>query len=331
MRISLVTVTWHSSPWLARLLPTLDGVDEVVVVDHSEDPAETRRLRDLPVQRLVTQENRGYGGGLNRGVQEASGEILLLANPDVRLAPGAVEALARLVTEPGVGAAGPMLLWAEDRPWQLPHSAHHTWFREWAASRFPRLARRLYLRQMDLAWKAASPAVVPVIGGAVMATTRAVFEASGGFDERYFLFFEENDWCLRLRRRGLRLMVEPRAKVFHAWCHAIRNAAARHHTRSLDLYRRAHFPAWYLSRFPEPPAPGTPALPPAAGAGCTAGDELLLVSSPLCIPAARLVAPRPSGDAAEFLPGSLPPGRYHLVRRSGRRLERLSSLEARPA
>lgn len=327
MRISLVTVTWHSSQWLSRLLTTLDGVEEVVVVDHSEDPAESRRLRELPVHRLVEQPNAGYGAGLNRGVQEASGDVLLLANPDVRFGPGTVERLARLATQPGVGAAGPMLVWTEERPWQLPHSAHHTWFREWAAARAPRLARHLYLRQMDRAWKAASPVPVPVIGGAVMATTRSVFAASGGFDERYFLFFEENDWCLRLRRRRLRLMVDPGARVFHDWGHAIRDAAARHHLRSLDLYRREHFPTWYLARFPEPPAPGTPPLARAAGPDCRAGDELLLVGSPLCIPAARLVAPETMDDAAGLVPARLQPGRYHIVRRRGGRLERLTSLE----
>ncbi len=330
MRVSLVTVTWHSSRWLNRLLTTLEGIDEVVVVDHSEDPAEAKRLRELPVQRLVEQPNAGYGAGLNRGVQEASGEVLLLVNPDVRFAPGAVEHLARLATQPGVGAAGPMLVWSEESPWQLPHSAHHTWFREWAAARMPRLARRLYLRQMDRAWRANSPAAVPVIGGAVMVTTRAVFAASGGFDERYFLFFEENDWCLRLRRQHLRLMVEPKATVFHDWGHAIRDTAARHHVRSLTLYRQEHFPTWYLAWFPAPPSPGDPPMAQAANPACRAGDQLLLVGSPLCIPAARLVAPRTVEDASQLVPAGLQPGRYHVVRRLGGRLERLTSLEVGP-
>ncbi len=326
MRISLVVVGWHSAPWIERLLPTAAEADEIVVVDHSEDGAEAARLRELPLTRLVLQANRGYGAGLNRGAREAAGDVLVLANPDVRFAEGTIGRLAALATRPGVGAAGPAILWTPERPWQLPHSAHHTWVRELLAARLPALARRVYLRQMDRAWKAAVPAAVPVLGGAVIVTTRAVFEASGGFDERFFLFFEENDWCLRVRRAGGRLLVDPGAAVYHEWGHAIGDAAAAHHARSLDRYRRLHLPRAWVARHPTPPAVREPRLREGSGPGCEAGDELLLVTSARCDPAARLVARSSTEDVASLLPESIHPGRFMVVRRRGS-FERLRTVE----
>ncbi len=324
-----MTVGWHSAPWLERMVGSAEGVDEIVVVDHSEDPAEARRLRALGAGRVVTESNTGYGAGLNRGVRESSGEILVLANPDVQFAPGAIERLAELATRPGAGAAGPLLLWTRERPWQLPHSAEYTWFREWVASALPRLARRLALGELDRVWKAGGPVHVPVIGGAVLVTTRARFEASRGFDERFFLFFEENDWCRRLRAAGSKLLVDPEAVVYHDWGHAIGESAAGHHLRSLALYRRLHFPAWYLRRYPEPPVPRDPPLRQGQGPGCSEGDELLLVTSPRCAPAARLVVDQGVADVADLVPESAQPGRYLVLRRTGRRLQWIRTIEHR--
>ncbi len=73
-KTSLVVVNHHGSSDLARLLEVIDGIDEVVVVDHSEDEDEAANLHKLPVHRVVVQSNSGYGAGLNRGVREASGD-----------------------------------------------------------------------------------------------------------------------------------------------------------------------------------------------------------------------------------------------------------------
>ena len=327
MRISLVTVTYRSAVWLERLLPTAGGVDEVIVVDHSEDEAERRRLAALPIDRLVVQPNRGYGAGLNRGVRESSGDLLLLVNPDVRFAPGAIERLAGLAARPGTGAAGPQLLWSERYPWRLPHSADYTVPLEWSMARCPRFARALYLHRMRRIWSAAAPVAVPVLGGAVLTVLRERFEATGGFDERFFLFFEENDWCRRLRRLGYRNLVDPGAVVHHDWGHATGSAGGEHHARSLERYRRLHFPRWYLRRHPAPPSPAEPPLAGGEGPGCPAGAELLLVTSTLAIPAAWRVVERPVADVETLVPPDAGPARYHVLRRRGSRVERIRTVE----
>ncbi len=284
MTVSLVVVGYHSSDAIARLLGSREGVDEVVVVDHSEDPEEYERLKALPVDRLVSQPNLGYAAGLNRGVREAGGDALLLANADIVLLPGAIEALAHAASTPGLGAVGPSVLWDEAGRWRLPQATPTTWQRELGARLAPRRTARAEHRRQLALWRADRPTSTAVVSGTLMATTRAAFTASGGLDERFFLFFEENDWCLRLRRAGLAVLVEPAARVVHAVGHSVGAAEAEHYPRSYRLYRRLHFPGWYLQLAPEPLAPAVPAGRAPAGPPA-APCELLLSPSPTLVPA----------------------------------------------
>ena len=196
----------------------------------------------------------------------------------------AVEALADAASTPGVGAAGPSLLWDDACRWRLPQAATRTWRGELTARLAPQRAAHAEHRHQLALWRAARPTSTAVVSGTLMATTRAVFAASGGLDERFFLFFEENDWCRRLRRSGLAVLVVPEARVVHAVGHAVGAAEAEHYPLSHRLYRRLHFPGWYLRFVPEPLAPAVPARP-AASAPPTAPCELLLSPSPTLLPA----------------------------------------------
>ncbi len=284
MTVSLVVVTRFSAAELAGLLATRDGIDEVVAVDHSEDDDERGRLERLPVDRLICQPNAGYAAGLNRGAREASGEVLLLANPDLELAPGAAAALARAASSPGVGVAAPALLWDHEGRWRLPQATHHTWRAELAGRFTPRARTRAWHRRQLALWRASTSVATEVVSGTLMATTRAVFEATGGLDEGFFLFFEENDWCARVRRIGLAVLFVPEARAVHAVGHAVGRTEPEHYHRSLARYRRLHFPAWYRRLVPRPLPPAAPP-PPSAAAPPSAECELLLSPSPTLVPA----------------------------------------------
>lgn len=310
--VSAVIVAYRSSAYLPALLASLEGVAEVIVVDHSEDAVEAATLGALGVDRLVVEDNRGYGAGLNRGVRESTGDVLLLLNPDVVLRPGAVAALRAAVLTPGVAAAGPILEWDEAGRWRLPHSPPLEWRAELRARLAPRAATLSYLRHELALWTAEKPVTTPVIGGAVMATTRDAFVASGGFDERFFLFFEENDWCRRLAARGGRLLITPAARALHPYGRAIGAAAAVHFEHSLELFRRLYLPPWYLRLFPRPPRPATPRWPRVTRDRLMPGDLLLLGHSPRFVPAAFAVWRDGDDDPAALLPAHADPTPYHL-------------------
>jgi hypothetical protein len=117
-----------------------------------------------------------------------------------------------------------------------------------------------------------------------MATTRAAFESTGGLDEGFFLFFEENDWCRRVRRAGLEVVVVPGARAVHEVGHAVGAAEGEHYPRSLARFRRLHFPSWYLLLAPRPLTPADPRWP-ADPAPPEPGAEILLSPSPTLVPA----------------------------------------------
>lgn len=260
MQISLVVVNYHSSNQLRQMLESIVGVNEVIVVDHSEDEAELAVLRTLGVDRIIAQKNLGYGAGLNRGAREAAGEVLVLANPDLRFLDGAFGLLTEALERPEVGVAAPALFWDESARWSIPHARHVTWWTELEAARFPRLARRRYLKRQLGLWSTGRTVQTPVVSGTVMALKRSTFVAAGGFDERYFLFYEENDFCMRLGQLGLQPVVVPAAKVQHAVGVSASARGAEHLDASYLRYRQLWFPAWFTMVRPHPISAPAPAV-----------------------------------------------------------------------
>jgi GT2 family glycosyltransferase len=250
-------VNFKASTELARLLESAVGVDEIVVVDHSEDEAEVRALEALSVDRVVAQPNAGYGAGLNRGVRESTGDAIVLANPDLWFHEGAVTALVDVLGEPGVGIAAPSLFWDPDRRWQLPQARHVTWWSEFEASRFPAAARRRYLKHQNGLWSAVGPVDSPVVSGTVMAVTRETFRIAGGFDERYFLFYEENDFCMRVQKLGKRCLVVPEARVSHEVGVSAAHEGGEHLDQAYLRYRQLWFPTWFTVFWSNPMVPAT--------------------------------------------------------------------------
>jgi GT2 family glycosyltransferase len=319
LRLSLVLVAHRS----AELLPAAIGSfraeaaacgvgAEVVVVEQSEDAAQVRRVERLGVDRLEVRPNRGYAAGVNAGCRAASGESLILANPDVRFGAGSVGALLDALRQ-GWQVVGPQLelegFLYPPADAQLPGEE----CRRWLASRSKAAWRwhlRGELRRWLGVWTAGAPVEVATLSGALLAVGAETAAAAGPWDEDYFLYFEETDWLRRARRRGLRLALAPGARVEHLWGRA---ADPQVHAATFGRSRRRYFTRHFgrlggavsrlqLARTPLRPAPlGADELDAARGAGW-----LLVSPAPLGFPAAGLP---PGGAAAERLAG--------LVRRSG--------------
>ncbi len=200
----------------AFLEQRVEGGLEVIVVDnHSEDDSIgiiRNSLRGLPVRIVETRENAGFGFGYNTGISYARGQYVLINNPDKILKPGAVDILVRaLQSDPGIGILAPRLLHddgtqrqsirARPQPWDLV--IKRTFLRRF----FPhRVAHYLQAsldpaRQHDVDW---------VAGGCFM-IRRELFVSLGGFDEQFFLFFEDTDLCRRCWREGKRVVYTPEA------------------------------------------------------------------------------------------------------------------------
>lgn len=199
---------------------------------------------------VLNAENVGFARGVNAGVRRTSAPIVLVMNPDCRLLSGAVAALRRaLNTHPDCAIAGPRIL---DPDGTLQGSARgdpDIWtglfgrrqllgrVLPWAS-----VSRRNVVA--DDAVKSGVDSVdVDWVSGACMLIRREAFEAVGGFDERYFMYWEDADLCRRLRHAGHRVRYVPPATAVHRVGHSSRTAQAasiRAFHRSALLYYTTH-------------------------------------------------------------------------------------------
>jgi GT2 family glycosyltransferase len=175
---------------------------DVVVIDNSG----TLALTLTAEERLVTVAgNRGYGAGANAGVaslRTVAWDALVILNNDVEVAPGFLAAAARAVAQPRVGAAS--------GPFYLDRLGGELWF---AGGSVNFLLGTV--RQEKSAEAARRARNVGFLSGAALAVNPSAWQAVGGFDERYFLYHEDLDLCLRLRRAGYTLRFEPQMAAVH--------------------------------------------------------------------------------------------------------------------
>jgi GT2 family glycosyltransferase len=203
---------------------------ETVCVVNSCDPSEARELEGACDRLVFPGENLGYAGGLNAGIAASRGDLLLLSNPDVVFLPGSVAALVAALDGSGLAMAGPALFWDEAATVLMPpmeepgplEALRRVLSRDPGRSRlvFRRAVRRHLA--LEAAVRAGARTGADALSGAVMALARATFERVGPFDERYRLYYEENDWQRRLRAAGGRLVVAGGARVVHRYAQSSR-------------------------------------------------------------------------------------------------------------
>src|SRR3954469_24613447 len=207
-----VVVGCHATPAeLARTLPALTAQlgpgDELVVVDNASgdgSPDAARRLAPGATV-LETGANLGFAAGCHAGAGASSAPLLLFLNPDAVPAPGCVDALrACAAARPGWGAWQALVTMAGGRVVNTAGNEAHFLGFGWAG----RCGE-------PVTAIAPEPAEVGFASGAALVVRREAWDAAGGFDERYFMYGEDLDLCLRLRLAGWGIGIEPRAVVEH--------------------------------------------------------------------------------------------------------------------
>jgi N-acetylglucosaminyl-diphospho-decaprenol L-rhamnosyltransferase len=234
--ISLIIVHYDTRAALERLLRSLREADpaplrELIVVNNSGDPIEDL-LRELPwpARALSPGRNLGYARGVNEGIRAARQDQVLILNPDILVRRGSMEALARCAEEhPRAGIIAPKLL-NSDGTLQLSARRFYNWktllLRR--APLGPYAARSRTLRDHLMAdWDHAETRAVDwVLGAAMLARKRAVSDV-GLMDERYFLYFEDVDWCQRMWRHGYEVLYCADATMVHEYARGSAQLRAR--------------------------------------------------------------------------------------------------------
>jgi GT2 family glycosyltransferase len=195
--LSIVIINYNGGDDLTRCLESLKdkGLDsEIILVDNgSSDGSERRAIAEFPGVRLVASDvNLGFAGGANLGALQASGRVLLFMNPDVLVESGCLRSLVSAI-DAEAGVAGPIL--DVEASGCLEYGARFDWF--------------AYSRPL------LEPSGVLYVPGCALATPRSLFDRLGGFDDRYFMFVEDVDYCWRVQLSGKDVVVPLDARALH--------------------------------------------------------------------------------------------------------------------
>jgi N-acetylglucosaminyl-diphospho-decaprenol L-rhamnosyltransferase len=247
-RVRIVVVTYFPGDFLTDFLSSLPKASAqpvpVTVVDNGSTDGSVEQLRRDPAVDLIESgANRGYGGAANLGVARATEEWVLVVNPDIEFEAGSIDGLLAVADRwPRAGALGPRIHTADgmlypsarDLP-SLGRGIGHALF-GWVWPSNPWTAS--YRRERGTPVEA----VVGWLSGACLMVRRKAFESIGGFDEGYFMYFEDTDLCERLAVAGWDVVYAPSATVAHHGGHAT--------SRHLDAMSKAHHDSAYryLSR-----------------------------------------------------------------------------------
>jgi GT2 family glycosyltransferase len=212
--LSVVVVTFNCREAVNRSLPPLveqlaDG-DELIVVDNASSDGTEAAVRELAPGAMTVEPgtNLGFAAGCNAGAERATGELLLLLNPDAVVRPGFRDAIERPLAEGRGWAAWMGLVTAQGgRVVNTEGGVVHFTGIAWAGGAGRPLER-------DGAGVAGE---VAFASGACLAIPRQAWERAGGFPGEFFLYHEDVDLSLRLRLGGGRIGIEPRAEVDHEY------------------------------------------------------------------------------------------------------------------
>lgn len=227
---SAIVVTYNSAEQIGACLDALrsEGGWQRIVVDNASQDDTTERAQKADPAALVIKntKNTGFAAAANQGARLASGNILLFLNPDAIAQPGALDALAKALQQQGIGAVGGA----------LSHSCGEV-ERGFSVRRFPTLSsmaaeilllNRLWpsnplnrnYRCLDLDY--AKPQEVDQPAGACLAVKREVWTGIGGFDESFFpVWFEDVDFCRRIRAHNWKILYCPGARFLHSGGHSV--------------------------------------------------------------------------------------------------------------
>lgn len=221
---SIIIVNWNTKELLRKCLKSLSQNSnfksqnyEVIVVDNGSSDGSREMVNNFKVpdsrfkiQLIENGQNLGFAKAVNRALRQAQGEVFLLLNSDTQVKPGSLEKLIEFESLVRPAVIGARMLNPDGT---VQGSCFY----------LPTVKRAIldyWLRKKNYFSKYApsgnKPVEVEAVSGGAMMISKAVVEKIGMFDERYFMYFEDLDYCRRARASGIKTYYLPSAGVVHA-------------------------------------------------------------------------------------------------------------------
>jgi GT2 family glycosyltransferase len=256
IRCSVIYVNFHSSELIRNSIEsfrTFHGsasIEYLIASNSSEDLADIAdwaARMDVPIRVIPMSGNRGFASANNAAAAQARGEFLLFLNPDTLVRMSVLDGLERAwkaMSDPGM--VGPLTRYEDGTPQRTVRDRYH-----------PRHILE-YLVPVLSRWFAGFPnhrvpdrsCPVPVVNGSAMFMHRDVFRGIGGMEERYFLYWEEDDLCIKLHKQGKTIWFERDVEIIHLESRVAKRInldLQRIRYESKYAYLQIHHPEWVLT------------------------------------------------------------------------------------
>ena len=234
VELSIIIVNYQSADYLKKCIASIfdktrDISFEIIVVNNSREAID--KVADIKI--VDAEEDLGFGKGQNLGAKNAKGEILWLLNADTEILSRNTQGIVKEVKENGV--VGPRLL-NEDNSMQ-----------SWSAGVEPTvwdlIRNNLGYPASQKVWESSKKREADWVSGASLFIRKELFDKLGGFDENFFMYFEDIDLCRRIREAGYRVIYFPEFSVRHFGGKSFKDKKLqkKYFYQSQDCYFKKHF------------------------------------------------------------------------------------------
>ncbi len=251
MELSFIIVNYQSREYLEKCIPSIfdcaQNVEfEIIVVNNDKSRIKFKTTKLEKIKIIEVNENVGFGRGCNLGAKKAQGEILCFLNPDTEIISENIsDIIAEFKKNDRVGIIGPKIIEKNGE------------IQKWIAGEEVNLKKvlknNLGIIDDKKIWLSEKKQKVAWVTGAVLFGRRKLFEKINGFDEKFFMYFEDIDLCKRMKKSGFDILFFPRFAVRHLGGGSVKNRLVQKkaYYKSQDYYFQKWFgkKSCYLIKF----------------------------------------------------------------------------------
>ena len=239
MQLSLILINYQSKDYLEKCLTSIEKYlkknnnFEIILVNNDKESIEDLKGRyQLPIEIINPKKNIGFGAANNLASKKASGKFLLFINPDTELIDSSLLKLVQLLEKfPEIGIVGPKIIETEK---SLPQP--------WTCGKKTSLFNILFRNSINKPWNKNKSVEVDWVSGTALAVSKKLFKELSGFDEKFFMYFEDQDLCLRAKKAERKIIFYPFVKIYHFNGKSWKNEKDKKHHfyKSQDYFFQKH-------------------------------------------------------------------------------------------
>lgn len=226
MKCSIIIVNYKSEAYLEKCLYSIgeqfqkdDFAFEVLVVNNDNKKLLLKNTYKFNLKIIENGQNIGFGKANNIGASQANGDHFFFLNPDtVLIDDSLVNTVDNLEKHQGVGIIGSRIIkYSQNRP------------QPWTCGNKSSITNIIFRNTINKPWRKKVPTNVDWVSGAALLIRKELFEKLGGFDENFFMYFEDQDLCLRAKAHGNSIIFFPHMSVVHFDGKSWRNNSQKKH------------------------------------------------------------------------------------------------------